>query len=106
MNNKLLYVSDDGASYEAHVDAAAEVVELHYTQNHLWAPDIRGELAATFEDYGNGVTICFSDGKVVNLDYSEFGQLEMLFTCIKKDVPHEWSRQYGLNYDRYELKND
>lgn len=43
-----------------------------------WTDKVSGKLAASLENDGNGVTFIFKNGKKIDLDYSEFFELQVL----------------------------
>jgi hypothetical protein len=55
------------------------ILKLFYSKlDNKWTNKVKGKMAASLENDGNGLTFSFNSGKKINLDYSEFGELEIL----------------------------
>ena len=105
MDKKMLYVSRDGSSYSVLIQPEYEIVTISHTDSPVWNVPFRRKAIAHVHDTGDGISIMFSEsGETIVIDYSEFAALEMLLTALKHDAP--WAKQYGFEYDRYELKVD
>ena len=63
-----------------------ETLYLFHSKYGPWVDSIKGKVAAKLLNTGNNYVIDFSDGKTVELDYSQSVELMILLNEAEKDV--------------------
>lgn len=108
MSNKMIYINKCGGDNSNMYELDANIISLDKSTITLkffegdegWTSLVRGKVAATMKDDGNGVTFKFRDKKKkVRLDYSELQEMLMLIKYNNED-----SGKYGFDHSITKLK--
>lgn len=93
--NRLIYLVDPGDGEKIQYDLntlSTEIndgrVEMKYHADDMsWTDAVRGTVAATLHDHGNGIRISFDNNpkNVLQFDYSEIEQLRALLQYYEED---------------------